>query len=158
MDGITRELCIQHGLRQYEISNFAKPGCECRHNLNYWRNGQYLGCGAGAVSYTGGVREKRVADPLAYCMAVEKGGELIVEKETLSRIDSFKETVVMGLRLKAGISEARLKKRYGLNLREVYGATLEDLADCGLILYDGLRLLLTETGRRFANQVMAELV
>lgn len=158
MEDITRELCSQHGLRQYEISNFSQPGCECRHNLNYWHNGEYLGCGAGAVSFVGGVREKRVADPLDYCLAVEQGGVLIVEKEALSMIDSYKETVVMGLRLKTGISESRLVKRYGLNLREVYGETLDKLVDRGLILCDGDILMLTATGRRFANQVMVELV
>ena len=158
MDDITRELCSQHGLNHYEISNFARPGNECRHNLNYWHNGHYLGCGAGAVSYVGGVREKRVADPLEYCLAVERGGELIVEKETLSDTDSYKETVIMGLRLNEGICESQLQKRYGLNLREIYGEALDTLVDRELILYDGVRLVLTERGRRFANHVMAELV
>ena len=158
MDDITRELCTQHGLLHYEISNFARPGYECRHNLNYWHNEQYLGCGAGAVSYVEGVREKRVADPLEYCLAVERGGELIVEKETLSDTDSYKETVIMGLRLNAGISEDRLVQRYGLHLNEVYGATLDSLVDRGVVLFNGARLVLTEMGRRFANQVMAELL
>ncbi len=76
----------------------------------------------------------------------------------MSAIDSFKETVVMGLRLNAGIAEARLRKRYGLTLTEVYGATLEHLSGRGLILHDRGRLVLTGRGRRFANQVMAELV
>ena len=110
------------------------------------------------MSYLTGVREKRVADPLDYCLAVEQGGELIVEKEVLSTIDSYKETVVMGLRLNQGIDESRLEKRYGLHLREVYSELLDTLADRGLILYDGVSLVLTERGRRFANQVMAELV
>ena len=158
MEDITRELCSQQGLEQYEISNFAQSGYKCRHNLNYWHNGEYLGCGAGAVSFVGGVREKRVADPLDYCHSIEQGGVLIVEKEALSVIDSYKETVVMGLRLNDGLSEDRLKKRYGLNLTELYGPTLENLVDRGLILYDGDILMLTDTGRRFANQVMAELV
>ncbi|NNF47264.1 MAG: radical SAM family heme chaperone HemW [Desulfofustis sp.] len=158
MDKITRKLSAHAGLQQYEISNFSQPGYECRHNLNYWRNGEYMGYGAGAVSFVGGVRDKRVADPLDYCQAVEQGGELIVEKEALSTIDSYKETVVMGLRLNSGISESRLERRYGLDLREVYGASLDDLVDRGLILYDGVHLVLTETGRRFTNQVMAELV
>ena len=158
MDEVTVELCGKAGLQHYEISNFAQPGYECRHNLNYWHNEDYLGCGAGAVSYADGERRRRVADPLDYCQAVEQGGELIVEKERLSTIASFKETVVMGLRLNAGITEARLKKRYGLNFIEVYGATLEKLSGRGLIFYDGARLVLTGRGRRFANQVMAELV
>ncbi len=158
MEDITRETCSEHGLQHYEISNFAQPGHECKHNLNYWQNGEYLGCGAGAVSYLGGVREKRVADPLDYCRAVEQGRDLIIEKEALSTIESFKETVIMGLRLNAGISGERLVNRYGLDLREIYGAAIESLVDRGLVLYDKDCLMLTETGRRFANQVMVELV
>ena len=157
-DDITMKLCADAGLQHYEISNFARPGYECRHNLNYWHNEDYLGCGAGAVSYTDGVRRRRVADPQDYCRAVEQEGELVVETERLSTIQSFKETVVMGLRLNAGIAEARLRKRYGLTLAEVYGTTLEHLSGRGLIRYDEARLVLTGLGRRFANQVMAELV
>ena len=158
MAPITRKLTAHAGMQQYEISNYAQPGYECRHNLNYWRNGDYLGCGAGAVSCVGGVRERRVEDPQVYCQAIEQEGELIVEKEALSTIDSYKETVVMGLRLQTGISESRLQKRYGLDLREVYGETVDNLVDRGLIHYDGVRLALTERGRSFANTVMAALV
>ena len=146
------------GLQQYEISNFAEPGYECRHNFNYWQNDEYYACGAGSVSYVGGVRERRIDDPLKYCEAVEWSGDPIEEKEELSTRDSFKETVVMGLRLVAGISERRLQRRYGLSTGEVYGNKIESLVNQGLISYDGSLLVLTETGRRFANQVMAELV
>jgi oxygen-independent coproporphyrinogen-3 oxidase len=158
MDARTREICADAGLQQYEIANYAQPDFQCRHNLNYWHNGEYLGCGAGAVSYVGGVRERRVENPLDYCEAIGKGAQLIVEKEALSKIQSFRETVVMGLRLNQGIDESRLVRRYSLHLREVYGEALEPLVERGLILYDGVRLVLTEKGRRFANQVMAELV
>ena len=158
MDETTRELCSQAGLLQYEISNFSHPGYECRHNLNYWHNGGYFGFGAGSVSYVDGVRERRADDPLNYCEAVEQGSGLITESEELSARSSFKETVVMGLRLIEGISEQRLQKRYGMSLGDVYGTTVEQLADRGLLDWDGSRLALSETGRRFANQVMAELV
>lgn len=158
MDEITQELCRIAGLQQYEISNFAEPGYECRHNLNYWHNDEYFACGAGSVSYVGGLRERRVDDPLKYCQAVEQSSDLIVEREELTTRDSFKETVVMGLRLVAGISSRRLQQRYGVSIDEVYGETLVKLVEQGLISYDGARLALTETGRRFANQVMAELV
>lgn len=158
MDEITQELCQIAGLEQYEISNFAQPGYECRHNLNYWHNNEYFACGAGSVSYVDGVRERRINDPLQYCEAVEQRSDPIEEREELSTRDSFKETVVMGLRLVAGISERRLRERYGLSIAEVYGGTTESLVDRGLINYDGSVLVLTEIGRRFANQVMAELV
>lgn len=158
MDEITYELSKRAGFQQYEISNFAQPGYECRHNLNYWHNEEYHACGAGSVSYMDGVRERRVNDPLKYCEAVEQSGDLIEEREELSTRDSFKETVVMGLRLVAGISERRLQRRYGLSFAKVYGDKIDGLVNRGLVSYDESWLILTEVGRRFANQVMAELV
>ena len=158
MDASTLERSRAEGFDHYEISNFCRPGLACRHNLNYWRNQDYLACGAGAVSCLKGVRARRVEDPMAYCEAIEQGREAIAESERLDRTASFKETVIMGLRLTDGISDRRLRKRYGLSLAEVYGRSLDDLSGRGLISFDGLRLRLSEKGRRFANQVMAELV
>lgn len=158
MDEITIQSTEQDGFQHYEISNFAKPGHECRHNLNYWYNEEYLACGAGAVSYLDGVRERRVDDPRRYCEAVEQGESVIVEREKLSDLASFKETVVMGLRLVEGISAERLKDRYGMSLEEVYGETLEFLITKGLVNYNGNRLVLTAVGSRIANLVMSELV
>lgn len=158
MDEIALHATEQEGLAHYEISNFAKPGFECRHNLNYWHNQEYLACGAGAVSYQHGVRVRRVEHPQRYCEAVERGQSLVVEREELSNRDSFKETVVMGLRLVEGISAERLRKRYGLTLEEVYGETLELLVTKGLVSYDGNRLALTAVGLQVANLVMSELV
>ena len=158
MDAITSELCRDAGLDHYEISNFSRPGFFCRHNLNYWHNDEYLACGAGAVSYVDGVRKRRIADPKGYCLATEQGDNLIVERETLDTAASFRETVVMGLRLIDGVSEKRLQQRFDLSFDEVYGNTLEELINQGLVSDDGASILLTEKGRRLANQVMAELV
>ncbi len=158
MDGITSDRCRTAGLHHYEISNFARSGYQCRHNLNYWYNENYLACGAGAVSYLDGARAVRVRNPEGYCRAVEQGEDIISESENLILRDAFKETVVMGLRLTEGISEQRLKQRFGLRLSDVYGAELDKLIDQQLISLEGACLVLTERGRRFANQVMAELV
>jgi len=158
MDAITAEITGTIGFTQYEISNFARPGYECRHNINYWKNDEYLACGAGSVSYKEGVRARRIEDPLRYCEAVEGGHDFIDESEKLGGGESFKETVVMGLRLSQGVSDKRLHQRYGLGLVEVYGKTLNQLTDRELVRFDGRQLLLTPKGRRFANQVMAELV
>ena len=136
----------------------CRPGFFCRHNLNYWHNDEYLACGAGAVSYVDGIRKRRIADPEGYCLATEQGDNLIVERETLDTAASFRETVVMGLRLIEGVSENRLQQRFDLSFDEVYGNTLEELINQGLVSDDGASILLTEKGRRLANQVMAELV
>jgi len=159
MDEMTSDRCQRAGLQHYEISNFARPGYTCRHNLNYWYNEAYLACGAGAVSYLDSAREVRVRNPEAYCRVVEQGEDIIIEREKLALPEAFKETVVMGLRLIEGIAEQRLQQRFGIRLSDVYEeAELEKLIVQQLINYDGSRLILTERGRRFANQVMAELV
>jgi oxygen-independent coproporphyrinogen-3 oxidase len=158
MDEITREICAQNGYEHYEISNFSKPGHRCRHNLVYWRNEEYLGCGAGAVSYLGSTRAKRIADPQAYCDRMTRGQSVIEESEMLDSLDSFRESVVLGLRLLEGVSEARLVKRFGFTFAEVYTTTLDRLVAQGLLQTDASFLRLTARGRRFANVVMAELV
>ena len=157
MDEITAEMTRAAGFEQYEISNYARRGCSCRHNLGYWHNEEYNGFGAGAVSYLDGVRAGRIKNPDTYCAAVERGEDPVESEECLGPVDSFKETVIMGLRLNRGVSEKRLQKRYGMTLAEVYGATLEKLLAEGLVELDG-RLRLSERGRALGNLVMAELV
>lgn len=158
MDAVTAEITGNAGLEQYEISNYARPGYTCRHNLIYWNNQEYLGFGAGSVSYRDGVRTGRIKDPKTYCSMIEQGRESIETSEQLDRIDSFKETVIMGLRLHTGVSERRLQQRYGSGLSEVYGATLDILTEGGLVMFQDDFLRLTDRGRLLANLVMAELV
>jgi oxygen-independent coproporphyrinogen-3 oxidase len=158
MDHITYELCETYGLERYEISNYCRPGFQCRHNLVYWRNLPYLGCGAGAVSYVDGVRSHRVPDPDDYCERVHEGSTVIEESEKLEPRATFKETVVMGLRLLDGVSEQVLIERFGFTLRDVYGDLLDRLIAEGWLEMREVNLCLTDQGLRFANRVMAELV
>ena len=158
MDKITASLLGEVGFTQYEISNYAKTSYQCRHNINYWHNGSYYGLGAGAVSYLQGRRVKNLIDPLHYCHALETGKSIISEEECLGPQDAFKETVIMGLRMDEGVSIERLEKRFGMDLEQVYGRILESLCANNLLKRSGSHLLLTDKGRGFANQVMAELV
>lgn len=158
MEQVTREYLGAHGIEQYEISNYARAGYECRHNLGYWRNEEFVGCGAGAAGFCNGKRYKVINDPLLYCSAVESGEDVIEESEVLSTEASFRETVVMGLRLIKGIDKRRLSGRYYLTLDDQYGSELTDLVRKGLLEESEDYLRLTVQGRRFANQVMAELV
>lgn len=158
MDRITATLCRKAGLIQYEISNYARPGCECRHNINYWRNGPYLGLGAGAVACVDGCRRQTIPDPRRYCELIESGQPVILDEERLEPEASFRETGVMGLRMIEGVSREELQKRYGLDVPDYYGATLVRLIDQGLLELTTSHLRLTARGRMFANQVMAELV
>jgi oxygen-independent coproporphyrinogen-3 oxidase len=158
MDAITAELCPSADLWQYEISNFARPGCECRHSINYWHNEEYYGVGAGAVRFLAGERVKNVEDPLVYCERMERGESVVKEREKLDAESSFRESVIMGLRLVTGISSERLFNRYGIDLEMYYGEALERLLDLALLEFKKPFLRLTAKGRALANQVMADLV
>lgn len=158
MDDLTAELCAQAGFSHYEISNYAQPGCECRHNINYWENGPYLALGAGAVSCLDGSRQRRVGDPQRYCELVEAEQSVVEEEERLEPADSFKETVIMGLRMRKGVSRAQLLSRYGMDVETRYGAILQRLVSLELLELTATHLRLSSSGRRFANLVMAELV
>jgi oxygen-independent coproporphyrinogen-3 oxidase len=158
MDESIAERCAAHGYEHYEISNFSRPGYRCRHNLVYWHNDDYIGCGAGAVGCIGGVRKKKCGDPARYCDLVESGQSAVEAQEALDSAASFRETVIMGLRLIDGVSSERLLRRYGLTPEQVYGDTLITLRERTLIDPNPGRLRLTRKGRRLANVVMAELV
>ena len=145
-------------LARYEISNYAAVGRECRHNLTYWQNGCYLGLGPGATAFYGGVRRTAVADPDEYCRRLGQGRSVWQVEERLDREAAFRETVVMGLRLTAGVDEAALRRRFGLDPASYYGPLLEQLVAQGLLVRRDGRLRLTAAGLPLANRVMAELV
>lgn len=158
MDDITEDLCHTFGYEHYEISNYAQPGFSCRHNSNYWLNGEYAACGAAAVSYLGGTREKREPDPFRYVSLVENGCSPLVESERLSPEESFRESVVLGLRMVAGLDREVLTRRFGVDVVTYYGNVLQRLIDLALVELTATHLRLTKQGRRFANLVMADLV
>lgn len=158
MDEVSASLCGDAGLQQYEISNFAIPGYECIHNINYWQNGEYLACGAAAVSCVAGVRQKRVSDPWEYIRRMNTGVSLYVESECLSTEAAFRESVIMGLRMIKGVSLEHLYERYNIDIVSYYGSTLKKLVELQLVELTSTSLSLTVKGRPFANWVMAELV
>jgi len=156
------ELAIEEtarkGFGRYEISNYARQGKECRHNINYWQNGSYLGIGAGAVSCLAGRRFSTVADIEDFCRRIESADPAIGEIEELDIEARFRETVVMGLRMTAGVSVPVLEERFGLNPFAYYGALLEQLQHEGLLEISEDHIKLTRQGLMLANRVMAELV
>ncbi len=158
MMAMTEALVDQGGWPRYEISNFALPGYQCRHNLNYWHNGLYLGLGPGAVSALGGERRAAVADLAEYCRRVSRGETVWDEVERLEAEAAFRETVVMGLRMTAGVSIATLNQRFGIELLAYYGSVLPRLFEQGVLVLEGDWLRLSRRGLAVANRVMAELV
>jgi oxygen-independent coproporphyrinogen-3 oxidase len=143
----------QAGFGHYEISNWARTGRECRHNLVYWRDGAYLGFGAGAHSHRAGRRWWNVRAPAAYIARVGAGESPQAGGERLGREQAMGELMMMGLRLREGVSDARFRGRFGQGLGEVYGPELAELAEEGLIAWDGERARLTPRGRLLGNRV-----
>ncbi len=148
----------RQGFERYEISNYARPGLYCQHNLFYWEAKPYLGLGPAAASYLGEKRVKNVAHLKTYLESLEAGALPVQEEERLSREARFREAVILGLRLVQGLDPASLKERFGYDLFAYYGETLERLMTNGLVEQVGSRLRLTKQGLLLANVVFRALV
>jgi len=148
------------GFARYEVSNFARAGRECRHNLNYWRNGEYLGVGASAASYLGGERRSNVASWIEYQETIHRGGDAAASSERLAPVAAMGEEVMLRLRLAEGLSLCELGARWGLDARRHYGALIQRFVAGGLVRLDeeGDRLQFTERGLEVADGVLAEFV
>lgn len=142
------------GFVQYELSNWAKPGYECRHNQAYWRNEVWLGIGAGAYGSYGGARYENIPSPTRYVEAVRRGGLPIAEVEPISEATALAETALLGLRLRGGIDLDEFARRFGRRLEDVYATPLAELTTWGLVEVVGGRLRLTERALLVANEVM----
>jgi oxygen-independent coproporphyrinogen III oxidase len=166
------ERLARAGFHQYEISNWALPGHECRHNLTYWRNLPYIGLGAGAHSCFDGHRfaEARpigeyIARVRATLAGVAPGGSsgalpaaAIVDDETVAPEMAMAETAMLGLRLNDGISRAEFAARYGRAFEQAFDERLADVRAAGLIETVGDRIRLTEHGRLLGNEVFARVL
>lgn len=161
------------GFWQYEISNWARgtvppdtfwplppagrtedigPWCS-HHNLVYWRNEPWLGVGAGAHSWLRRRRWSNVLHPSAYIAAAASGHRIAVEEEHIGPVLERGETMMMGLRLAEGVTEARFRERFGAGLADCYGETVADLSGVGLVAWDGERVRLSARGRLLGNLV-----
>ena len=139
--------------RHYEISNWAKPGYESRHNLTYWRNEGYLGFGAGAHSYYGGRRFWNVARPEEYIRRLKVGQSATEGEEVIETPLEMAETVFMGLRLSEGVGFEGFKRRFGRDLSSLYGQQLKELVAWGLLEENERGIRLTPRGRLLGNEV-----
>lgn len=155
------------GLFRYEIANFARdqqgpgPGADrpagefpafaCRHNINYWRGGDFYGLGPSAVSYVRGVRTRQIPHTLGWCEAVETGRSPVVFRETLSPLARAGETAAFGLRVVSGWPYAEFLQRTGYDLRREWAAELEELQRRRWGVCEPDRFRLTALGLRFAD-------
>lgn len=143
------------GYEHYEVSNYARQGMRCRHNMNYWRRGEYIGLGPGAVSFTNGIRSKNIPDVLQYCRALEAGELPAAESEEPGPQDAAREFLMLGLRTADGIAIDEAVSRYGL-------AKLQEAADSlrrdGLMESHDQRLTLSPAGMPIMNSVLLRLL
>jgi oxygen-independent coproporphyrinogen-3 oxidase len=146
------------GLRQYEISNVARPGRESRHNLKYWTDGEWLAFGCGAHATVGGVRSKNVSSTTEYVDRVNAGTDLVIERRVLAPRERLEEALFTGLRLNAGIDLDVMNARYDTDVWVSYGQALQPFVESGWLLHEGPRLRLTREGMLMANEVMAVFV
>lgn len=142
------------GFDHYEISNFAKPGFESRHNLMYWDNAEYFGIGAGASGYVDGIRYKNYGPIRHYLEAVEAGKARITE-EDLTLKEKMEEEMFLGLRKKSGVSKARFEEKFGRSFEDQYGSVVAELTEQGLLVPDREVVRMTQKGL-FLGDTVAE--
>jgi oxygen-independent coproporphyrinogen-3 oxidase len=146
------------GYIQYEISNWAKPGKACQHNLTYWRNLPYLGVGAGAHSCFGGRRFSTALKIREYVQRVKRDGQAVVDSEGISRDLEMAETAMLALRLNEGLSLALFEQRYGVGFDQVFRGRLASIEAAGLLERENGWVRLSEHGRLLGNEVFLRLL
>ena len=142
------------GYHHYEISNWAKPGFESRHNLKYWRREPYLGFGAGAHSFSGTERWANAHDAAAYVAAVQSGRLPVEQQEKLTADGALEEELFLGLRQLDGIDLARIEREYGVTL----GGRFERITSAGLVEREGSVVRLAPEKLSVSNEVFVELM
>lgn len=147
-----------HGLHHYEISNFAKAGYESRHNQLYWENEEYYGLGAGAHGYVNSARRVNAGWFKKYMRLIEEQGDACVEKHPVGVQEKMEDEMFLGLREARGLSRKRFRKRYGRDMQEAFGESMNRLFDRGLLAEDGDRIYLTHQGLFLGNDVFQEFI
>lgn len=157
---MTRNCLAEQGYERYEISNYARPGFECRHNVGYWTGTGYLGLGLGASSYLEGCRFHNTSDFQSYVSAhfddeAEFCQALRQDMEQLSVKSKMEEFMFLGLRLTRGVSVEGFITRFGQSIRNVYGGVIDKLEREGLLEHKNGYYHLTERGLDLSNYAMS---
>ena len=151
---LAEDMLGKYGYRHYEISNWSKPGFECRHNLVYWHNLPYIGAGVAAHSCIDGRRLANTSDLDTYLNAFSRNKPPMHElDEAIGPELQLSETVILGLRLSEGIGTDYIKNHFGIDLFKRYGSEIEELSDLGLVECTDRCIRLTSRGRLLGNEV-----
>lgn len=149
----TKRFLRECGYERYEISNYAKPGRECRHNIGYWTGVPYLGLGLGASSYMNGSRFAVSSDIQQY---LEEKPGTFTDVEKLTKKDMEEEFFYVGLRMTAGVSLSEFERRFGMSAEEVYPGLMETFVEEKAAEFRGDRFVLTDYGLDVSNYIMAQ--
>lgn len=147
------EAMANNGYAQYEISNFALPGYESKHNLTYWNNDEYYGFGAGAHSYVDGKRRSNHGPLKKYMEPLQSGMLPIIEENQLTQAERMEEEMFLGLRKNQGVSTSNFKEKFGRDVQDHFGSEVKELQEKGLILLENGYIHLTKKGRFLGNEV-----
>lgn len=153
---LAKKILEENGFNQYEISNYAKEGKECRHNLAYWNMDNWIGVGSAAASYINGKRIKNISSVEEYINSIKDRGEAVEEIINNSKNDNMEEFMFMGLRKINGIDENEFKNRFSMNINDVYGEILNKYIGEGLLIRESGRIFLSEKGIEISNVIMAD--
>ncbi len=152
----TEQWLEESGYQRYEISNYAKTGWECRHNLIYWSGEDYLGLGLGASSYLNGVRFQNTTDFKSYQKKEKRLEERERGAERLTITNQMEEFLFLGLRKMAGVSKIEFQQRFGYSMDSIYGEVIRKWKKKGLLEEGEDRVWLTRGGIDVSNVILAD--
>jgi len=150
------EQLSKYGIYQYEISNFSKKGYECKHNLIYWHNKEYIGIGVSAHSYINSYRYGNTNDINEYIKLINQGKTAVISKEVKDKRDEIIETIFLSLRLNKGLDLKKFLDRFDISIFEIYGEEIERLVNLELLKIEENHIRLTKYGIDVSNQVFVE--
>ncbi|XCY65755.1 radical SAM family heme chaperone HemW [Streptococcus iniae] len=146
-----------NGFEHYEISNFSKPGFYSQHNLMYWNNDEYYGCGAGASGYLNGVRYRNRV-PIQHYLKAVADGDARLSEEILSQKEMMEEEMFLGLRKKTGVSVTAFEEKFKCSFQELYGAVVSQLQEEGLLVNDDKVIRMTKKGLFLGDNVAEKFI
>lgn len=158
MYAMTRDVLREGGYHRYEISNYAREGFVCRHNMKYWSGDDYIGFGLGASSKMGRIRYKNETDLATYMNRVRSGKPVRIVEETLDAVDEMSEFFVLGLRKISGVSRKEFRQRFSVDVDEIYGESIQKSAQEGLLAFAGDRICFTDLGLDVSNYVLCRFI
>lgn len=154
----TKEILAQQGYERYEISNYARQGRECIHNLGYWEQVPYLGMGLGASSFYNGARFSNERNFRKYLSTPYLPFEHREDYVQVSREEQMEDTMIFGLRKMKGISVFEFEREFGTPIWEMYGSVIERYSNLGLLIQEGDVLRLTDAGIDVSNRIFEDFI